>query len=230
MFRRSWKSKMTSSERQRGWVFFALYLLVFPYLNSWAQRVLLGEGEPLTAEANVVYYSLLFVLALMVFWSFLKSDFEDLLDWLPENLFGLLAGFAGAGILHFLVGFLPLPVADPIPAQYAAEFAMAPLPTAVLVLVLIPVIEEALFRGLVFGSLRRYSRVLAYVVTILGYALACVWRYAIELGDPRYLLLTVCYLPMSAALTWCYDNGGSIWGSVGLHTAINAFVLALALH
>ena len=71
---------------------------------------------------------------------------------------------------------------------------------------------------------------LAYVVTILGYALACVWRYAIELGDPRYLLLTVCYLPMSAALTWCYDNGGSIWGSVGLHTAINAFVLALALH
>lgn len=30
MFRRSWKSKMTSSERQRGWVFFALYLLVFP--------------------------------------------------------------------------------------------------------------------------------------------------------------------------------------------------------
>ena len=152
------------------------------------------------------------------------------MDWLPENLFGLLAGFAGAGILHFLVGFLPLPVADPIPAQYAAEFAMAPLPTAVLVLVLIPVIEEALFRGLVFGSLRRYSRVLAYVVTILGYALACVWRYAIELGDPRYLLLTVCYLPMSAALTWCYDNGGSIWGSVGLHTAINAFVLALALH
>ena len=49
MFRRSWKTKMTDSERQRGWVFFGLYLLVFPYLNAWVQRVLMGDGEPLVA-------------------------------------------------------------------------------------------------------------------------------------------------------------------------------------
>ena len=28
--------------------------------------------------------------------------------------------------------------------------------------------------------------------------------------DFRYLLLFLQYVPMSLALTWCYDNGGSI--------------------
>ena len=55
---------MTASERRRGWVFFALYLFVFPYLNAWAQRALLGDAEAPAAEANVVYYALLFALAL----------------------------------------------------------------------------------------------------------------------------------------------------------------------
>ena len=230
MVRHKWRPQMTDSERRRGWVFFALYLLVFPYLNAWAQRLLMGEGEAPVAEANVVYYVLLFALALLVFWTFLRHGFSLLVDWLPENAFAFVTGLAGAGLLHFLVTLIPYPVQNPSEMQYLQEFAISPVATAVLLVVLIPLIEETLFRGLVFGSLRQYSRPLAYVVSVLVYALACVWRYALEIGDPAYLLLFIQYLPMSLALAWCYDNGGSIWGSVGLHTAINAFVLALALH
>jgi len=228
MFHRIWKTHMTGSERRRGWVFLALYLFVFPYMNAWAQRVLTGDGESLAAEANVVYYTIIFAGVLLLFWSFLKEDFLALMDWLPENLFGVLAGLAGAGLLHLLVSFLPLPVADPIPQQYAGEFAMAPIPTAVLVLLLIPVVEEILFRGLVFGNLREYSVPLAYLVCVPLYALSLVWRYALDYGDPRFLLLGVLYLPMSAALTWCYDNGGSVWGAVTLHSALNAVILFTA--
>ena len=106
---------------------------------------------------------------------------------------------------------------------------MAPLPTVMLVLVLIPVVEEVLFRGLLFGSLRRYSRPAAYLISIVVYAFSCVWRYALDYGDPRYLLLTVLYLPVSAALTWCYDNGGSVWGTAVLHAAINGAALFFTL-
>ena len=42
----------------------------------------------------------------------------------------------------------------------------------------IRVADRILFRGLLFGTLRRESRALAYVVTVLVYALSCVWRYA----------------------------------------------------
>ncbi len=228
MFRRTWKTQMTASERSRGLVFFALYLLVFPHLNAWAQRVISGEGEPLVAEANVLYYALLFTLSLLLFWSFLKRDFQELLNWLPENLFGLAVGLFAAGGLYVLMGRLPFPVADPIGAQYAAEYAAAPIPTLVLVVLLIPLVEEVLFRGLVFGNLRGYSRVLAYLVCVPLYALAQVWRYALDFSDPRYLLLGLLYLPMSLALTWCYDNGGSVWSGVVLHGALNGVILIAA--
>ena len=89
MFRRSWRSQMTASEGQRGAVFFLLYLLVFPRLNAWVQRVLMGDGEALVAEANVIYYLFLFIITLFVFWGFLRKDLEQLLEWLPENLLGV---------------------------------------------------------------------------------------------------------------------------------------------
>ena len=34
---------------------------------------------------------------------------------------------------------------------------------------------------------------------------------------------------MSLALTWCYDNGGSIWSPIALHMVLNALILASAV-
>lgn len=228
MFRRSWRSQMTASEGQRGAVFFLLYLLVFPRLNAWVQRVLMGDGEALVAEANVIYYLFLFIITLFVFWGFLRKDLEQLLDWLPENLFGVVLGLALAGGAALLLRQIPFLPVNPISRQYAEEFAAAPTATLVLILVLIPVVEETLYRGLFFGQLRGYSRTLAMWVSILFYTLAHVWRYALEVGDILYLLpLALLSLPMSIALTWCYDNGGSVWSCVVLHGALNGLSLLL---
>lgn len=227
---RKWRPQMTDSERRRGWVFFALYLFFFPYLNGWAQRLLLHEGETLAAEFGVIYYALLFVLTLLVFWSFLRHGFSLLLDWLPENCFALVTGLAGALALGFLINLIPLPVEDPVRMQYVQEYLLSPAATMVLVVILIPLVEEALFRGLLFGSLRRYSRPLAYAVTVIIFALASVWRYALDLGDVRYLLLAVRYIPPALALCWCYDNGGSIWSAVALHMVLSGVALFGAVH
>lgn len=229
MLRRSWKTEMTDGERGRGLVFFLLYLLVFPRMNAFLQRLLLGEVEVMVAEANVVYYGFLFAMALLVFWGFLKKDFLSLLDWLPENLFAVGVALLLAGGLQAVLSLLPFPVADPIALQYAQEYRLAPAPTLALILLLIPVVEETLFRGLVCGTLRGYSRNLAFAVGTVLYAVAVVWRYALEWKDPRYLLLTIVYLPMSAALTWCYDRGGSVWSCVVLHGLLNGLVLIMAL-
>ena len=229
MRRRSWKTEMTVSEQRRGMVFFLLYLLVFPRMNAFLQRLWMGDGEVLVAEANVIYYAFLFALALFVFWSFLKKDFLGLMDWLPENLAAVGVAVLLAGGLQAVLSLLPFPVADPISLQYAQEYRLAPAPTLVLILLLIPVVEETLFRGLIYGSLRGYSRPLGAVVGVVFYALAVVWRYALEWKDPRYLLLTILYLPMSAALTWCYDRGGSVWSCVVLHALLNGLILIMAL-
>ena len=36
-------------------------------------------------------------------------------------------------------------------------------------------------------------------------------------------------LGAALALTWCYDNGGSIWSPIALHMVLNALILASAV-
>ena len=227
--RRPWRPQLTRAEMGRGWVFFALYLTVFPLSMGWVQRAF--HGELPVAEANVVYYLLAATLVFLVFWSFLRHGFHMILDWLPENLFAFVTGLAGAAVLHLLVMLIPLPVQNPNPESYAQQFALSPAATVVILVVLMPLVEEPLFRGLLFGATRRYSRVLGYVLSTLVFALYCVWQFVYSYGtvDFRYLLLFLQYVPMSLALTWCYDNGGSIWSPIALHMVLNALILASAV-
>ena len=66
-----WQSALTPAERGRGWVFFALYVFLFPPLMGLIQRAMGGELP--VAEASVIYYLLSVTLVFLVFWSFLKS-------------------------------------------------------------------------------------------------------------------------------------------------------------
>ena len=227
--RRPWRPQLTRAEMGRGWVFFALYVFLFPWVMGWVQRSF--HGELPIAEANVVYYLLSATLVFLVFWTFLKHGFYLLLDWLPENLFAFCTGLAGWLVLSLLAGLIPLPVANPNLMSYPEQFALAPKATVVILVVLMPIVEEPLFRGLLFGTSRKYSRALGCVLSAFVDAFYCVWQFVYAYGtvDFRYLLLVVEYLPMSLALTWCYDNGGSIWSPIALHMVLNALILASAV-
>lgn len=143
--RRPWRPQLTRAEQGRGWVFFALYVFLFPWLMGWVQRSYQGEFP--VAEANVVYYLIIAALTFLVFWSYLRHGFRLLLDWLPENLFALITGLAGGELLRLLVSLIPLPVEDPNLTIYPEQFAFAPAATVFILVVLIPLVEEPLFRG-----------------------------------------------------------------------------------
>ena len=79
-----------------------------------------------------------------------------------------------------------------------------------------------LFRGLVFGNLKSKSRVVAYLVSCLLFALMHVWQFAVVQQDMTYFLLMVQYLVPGAVLAWAYESSGTLWASIGLHAAANA--------
>ena len=223
--RRNWQEKLTLGECVRGLALAFLYLCVFPFAMAWVQRT--GGVELPVAETNVIYYFISVLLVFLLFWLFLKRNFTLLLDRLPENLWGAAVGLAGWVVLDGLARLIPLPVANPNDITYAMEYLLSPRATVVILVVLMPIVEEMLFRGLLFGTLLRYSRGLAYAVSVLVYAFFCVWQFVFSYGqvDLRYLLLAVQYLPAALALCWCYDHGGSLWGAVLLHMAVNGLTL-----
>lgn len=227
MAQKRWRPQLTREEQNRGYVFFALFFLVFPVLKMGVEwffdhffGLYLSE-----AVSAAVYYYIMAVLTMVVFWSFLKNAGRILMNFLPENLLALITGFAGGQLLAFLFRFLPWPMEDPNPISWAEQYAYSPAATILIVVILIPIVEEVLFRGLLFGSLRKYSRTMAWIASVVLFAVYSVWTFAVAYGDVRYLILAIRYLPMSLALTWCYDRGGSIWSAVLLHAIFHAVVL-----
>ena len=229
---RPWRPQLTRGELYRGWVFFACYFILFPFLMAGVQWLFDEKWELFLSDAaaNVLYYSFSAFLVLLVFWSFLKHGFFLLLDWLPENLFALATGLLLWFLLRFLTGFLPFPVENPVYSDHAQQYLISPGATSAIVVFLTPLVEETLFRGLVFGGLRRHSRLLAYVLSVSLFSLYSVWQFAFVRGDLRYLLLALEYLPAGLALARCYDNGGSIWSAVFLRMVINAVTLYGIVH
>jgi membrane protease YdiL (CAAX protease family) len=232
MAQRRWRAQLTRREQVRGLVFFCLYCLVFPALKpvvEWALDHFFGLYLS-QAMSAAVYYYLMGLLTVAVFWRFLKNAWEILLRFVPENLFAFAAALVGALALGLLTRLLPTPVENPEAATWAEQYAYSPGATVVIVAVLTPLVDEVLFRGLVFGALRRRSRPLAWVCSVALFSLYSVWTYAVAALDARYLLLFVQYLPMALALTWCYDWGGSIWPAVALHAVLDAVALIRAVH
>lgn len=232
MTQRRWRPQLTRDEQVKGFIFFALYFLVFPVLKMGVEWVFdhffgLFLSEAMSAA---VYYYIMGVLTMVVFWSFLKNALTIFADFLMENLLAIITGLVGGLAFQFLVNLLPWPVENPNVASWAEQYAYSYGATIIIVVVLMPTIEEVLFRGLVFGSLRRYSRAMAWVASVLLFMIYSVWTFAVAYGDIRYMVLAFQYLPMALALTWCYDRGGSIWSAALLHAIFDAIALFNAVH
>ena len=96
--------------------------------------------------------------------------------------------------------------------------------TAAIAVFLAPLVEEPIFRGGVFGLIRRTNRNAAYAVSMLLFALYHVWGYALQ--DPFYWVYLLQYLPVSWLLCRCYERCNSIWGSIFFHMMVNAISIS----
>lgn len=228
---RSWRPQLTAQERRVGWAFFTLYLFAFPFLVGGVVRILDERWELslAPAQSNAVYYTVILLLLMAAFWDFLRHAVTILRDNLRPSAFAFGAGFFAALALTVLVGLIPLPVSNPVLVDYKEQHYLAAGATWAVVALLRPAVEEILYRGLLFGSLRKKNRALAYGVSAGLFALASVWQFAFPFAGPGYLLLAIQYLPMGLVLCWSYDISGSVFVPMALRMTLNALFLCMAL-
>lgn len=227
---RPWRPQLTQWESRVGMVFFVLYLTVFPLLVGGVVRVLDERMELLltSAQTNAIYYTLILLALVAVFWEFLRHAATILKGNLLASLFAFGAGFFVALGVTCLSGLIPLPVANLEIGNYKAQFFMAPAATWAVAGLLKPAVEEILYRGLLFGTVRRESRMWAYVLSAGLFALSNLWQHALFSGNPAYLLLMIQYLPLGLVLCWSYDISGSVYTPMALRVALQTMFLIFA--
>ena len=178
-------------------------------------------------QLNLVVYCVGAAYMLLTQWRFLRRDFDPLCDrpgWILVNIcvcYGAMLLFNMA-----LVGLLSLMVDTANNPNNAAIMDMAGTDSgkvSALAVFLAPFVEELIFRGAVFGSLRHRSRILAYVVSILLFSAYHVWGFA--LNDPTIWIYVLQYVPVSYLLCRCYERTDTIWGSIFFHMLVNAISL-----
>ena len=219
---------MTSGEKIVGTILFAVYLVVLPFVTDPLFR-LIGKLLDTTVSATVqsiIYYYGLFAVTLIVFHKFIgrtSRNFADNLGVACRNmLLGLIALYGLNELVYRLSAVVISNRTNLNDTTISAQIQDAPRVTLLIIIFLAPFIEEVLFRGLVFGNLKSKSRVVAYLVSCLLFALMHVWQFAVVQQDMTYFLLMVQYLVPGAVLAWAYESSGTLWASIGLHAAANA--------
>ena len=219
---------MTAGEQIAGTVLFVIYLLVLPFattpLFDLAERLLGTAISP--GLRNALYYYILFAATVIIFHGFLgrtsRHFAENLGGACKFMAIGLVALYGLNELVNRLTRLVVSNQTNLNDTTISAQIDAAPHMTVLIVVFLAPFVEEVLFRGLVFGNLRGKSRLAAYVISCLLFALLHVWQFAVVEQDVTYFLLMVQYLVPGLVLAGAYDYSGTLWASIGLHAAANA--------
>lgn len=218
---------LSTSEQVAGFCYLPFFVFLLQWLLAYCSDLFdLGFTS---LQLTVAQYVINCAVVWIIFRRFLTASFRAIRFWelVQAVILGLALYVAGKVMLDLLLRLLKQSA-----PSYNADLIMA-LPTRnqwvtwVCCLVLTPVVEETLFRGLIFGTIRRKSRVAAYIVMVLAFAVVHIWRQFDSVGIVGILLAAVPYLPAGVAFGWTYEKSNTVWAPILLHMAVNAFSLGL---
>lgn len=215
-------SRMTRRETLLALLWLPVHVFGLPLLGS----ALYQRGTLTLGQINLLVYGIGALYMVAVQFCFLRRDFDTLCDNAPEIFIVVLRSFALLFIsslavtgLFERVGLTQNENNDAVYAMATAEFG----PIAAAGSFLAPFVEECIFRGAIFGGLRRKNRAVAYIVSVTLFSLYHVWESAIF--DPTQLWYLVQYIPASLILARCYERCDSIWGVIFVHMLNNGLPL-----
>lgn len=212
---------LTTQEKKHGSLWMVAFLVLFPRLLG-----LTGLGA---AEKNLVLYWLNFAGVLWIFRRFLLRNLLVGLDrWFPVIWYAALAylGFETLSEMLAILTWMIHPEFINTNDQVVAGLIQASPLLAGTVVVLVPIAEETLFRGLIFRGLWDRNRALAYLVSILVFAAVHVVGYIGVLSPLELVLSLIQYLPAGYCLAFAYRYSGSILSPILTHMAVNLMAVA----
>ena len=202
------------------------YLPVHVGFLPLAFAALMQKGIVDDTGANVGIYLVGALFMLGLCFKFLRRDFDALCDR-PFQVIAELVGSYGVMLCcNMLFGMLLNFISGEGNPNNQAVTDMALIsygPVAAMAVYLAPIVEEMLFRAGIFGTLRHYNRISAYVIGVLSFSVYHVWSFAII--EPSYWIYVLQYIPVSFLLCRIYESTNSIWSGIFFHMLINGISL-----
>ena len=235
MKKRAFRFPMTKSEAVIGWVYVFVHTFAMVYiLSALNAYVFPALGFTLSSTyLNLVYYMFGFIFLLIFLNRYMRESFGDLCSNLLDTLIAVVAGYAVYMLLMFgvslLLGLFMNDLTNPNSSAVINETKLNPNSMLAIGVLLAPVVEEILFRGVVFGTIRRKSRLAAYIVSAVFFSLYHLWEYLVYSFSVVNLLFLIQYVPAGIVLCWCYERGRNIWCPVFMHMLVNYISISVSI-
>ena len=223
------KTKPSRRETVFGGIYLFLSMFVLPILLPVANILL---GSPFgSAQVNFIYFCVNFTATTVIFREFLLQSLRDALSVPFHTLWYALLAYLGNQTFSSLVAMFCTAVypeyANVNDGNIAGLLAEnLPLMTIGTVL-LAPVSEELLHRGLIFRGLFDRSPAAAHIVSILVFSALHIVGY-IGAYEPMHLLLCFLqYIPAAYCLNFAYRHSGNILCPILMHILTNLVSVSL---
>ena len=224
--RRKFAPAISGRIQTLGWLWFAFQLACLPgLLTEWTAPWMLSE-----ALVNFIYYGLNFFAVVSIFREYLIAGFRYAAKHMTPFLRAVAVGFLGyyllnTGLIQAVQQLRPgfFNIND---HSIALMFLQNPVLMTVGTVLLVPVAEECLFRGLIFSKLYPHNKPGAYALSAAAFCAIHVVGYIGSYSPAMIALCAVQYLIPGLALAWSYAHSGTIAAPILLHTAINLMAVA----
>lgn len=218
---------MSRTEKILGWLYMAFSLLALPMALQWFNGKL---SDPMNeGTLNFVFYLTNFLFIVFIFHSFLRSSlvaaWRDIWNFIQAVILGYVAYWACSSALETVMSYLLPEFSNINDASISAMAKTNYTLMAVGVVLLVPLAEEVLYRGLIFRNLWQTSKVAAYLVSMAAFAAIHVLGYIGSEDITRLVLCFIQYLPAGLCLAWTYTKADNILAPVVVHAVVNAMAI-----
>ena len=217
---------------QWGVRYLLFQLLVLPYFFDWLFLILNLPLDDL--KRNLLYYTINFAALVGIFWKFLQASIQHALQNIGTVLIPTAICFLAYRLSSTL---LDLGIYTLFPDFYNVNDSnintavQGQLPMwAFGAIVLVPPAEELIFRGALFGGLYSKNKILAWVVSVVGFCLLHIISYVNYYSWDVLLISAIQYLPGSICLAAAYRYSGNILSPIMIHAAINLIATLSIAH
>jgi len=218
---------LSTAEQVAGFCYLPFYMVLLGWGLQWLSG--LFDLRLTEIQINAAYFVINCIMIWVIFHNFLIRSFRAIRFW--ELVQALILGFclyyAGNLLFGWIIDLLGITITSFNDETVMALFAQNKWVMAICSVLLAPIVEETLVRGLLFGVLRRQNRILAYGVTIVFFAVMHIWQYLLVYDVKDVLLSALPYIPAGIALGWTYEKSNTVWAPILLHMTINAISMGI---
>ncbi len=178
----------------------------------------LPYGEVILENLTFIIYGILFVVAIILFAGMLWKSIREF----DLSKLELLLASGVLTIVGIVISAIVIDATGIVNANDEAVSSGINMSLTFAAILFAPIVEELVFRFMLFRSVSKCNTILAHIVTALAFGFFHVWDYVIIDGDYTQLISMITYIVMSFGFSILYSKSKNICFPIALHMIINA--------